>query len=93
MTSKCVTQVSEQSVYHVSGLYTLACVANSRNYYLEQLDICDPELSAIFQRYKPNAVIHTAAESHVDRSIDGQAELIQINLLCTFKVLEVLREY
>src|SRR5438046_1766724 len=56
---------------------------------LEVVDICDgPELRRIFMQYRPSAVLHLAAESHVDRSIDGPGEFIRTNLLGTYTLLE-----
>ena len=54
-----------------------------------RLDICDgPGLSRAFSEFQPDAVVHLAAESHVDRSIDGPADFVQTNLVCTFTMLE-----
>ena len=56
-------------------------------------DICDAStLSDVFRRYKPNVIMHLAAESHVDRSIDGPGDFIQTNLVGTYTLLEVARE-
>ncbi|MGR5488575.1 GDP-mannose 4,6-dehydratase, partial [Vibrio alfacsensis] len=58
------------------------------------VDICDfGALEAVFQKHQPDAVMHLAAESHVDRSIDGPAAFIQTNLVGTFNMLEVARQY
>ncbi|MDC1046891.1 dTDP-glucose 4,6-dehydratase, partial [Candidatus Pseudothioglobus singularis] len=60
----------------------------------EQVDICDQnELKRIFRKYKPNMVMHLAAESHVDRSIDGPDEFIKTNIIGTFSLLEQARKY
>ncbi len=59
-----------------------------------QGDICDPELlAAIFRKHRPRAVMHLAAESHVDRSIDGPAAFVHTNVLGTFALLEAARHY
>jgi dTDP-glucose 4,6-dehydratase len=72
----------------------VASVANSPNYHFVQADICDREaLERVFDTYQLEAVLHLAAESHVDRSIDGPADFIQTNIVGTFNLLEVSRDY
>ncbi len=67
---------------------------HSARYIFEQVDICDfDKLTAVFQKYQPNAVMHLAAESHVDRSITGPSQFIQTNLVGTFNMLEASRAY
>ena len=67
--------------------------ANARHTLL-RADICDaPAMTAAFQKFQPDAVMHLAAESHVDRSIDGPAAFIQTNLVGTFVLLEAARAY
>ncbi len=69
-------------------------LAQSDRYAFEQVDICDAkELKRVFDHHAPQAVMHLAAESHVDRSIDGPAAFIQTNLVGTFTLLEAVREY
>ncbi len=69
-------------------------VSLSARYWFEEADICNTErLSALFDRHCPDAVIHLAAETHVDRSIDGPAEFVRTNILGTFSLLEVLRAH
>ncbi len=69
-------------------------LAQSDRYTFEQVDICDAkELKRVFDHHAPQAVMHLAAESHVDRSIDGPAAFIQTNLVGTFTLLEAVREY
>ena len=66
----------------------------SKRYSFEQVNICDANsLAAIFVQYKPDAIMHLAAESHVDRSIDGPGVFIQTNLVGTYNLLEVSRNY
>lgn len=66
---------------------------NSR-YAFERVDICDGHvLRALFARYRPDAVLHLAAESHVDRSIDVPADFINTNEVGTFTLLEEARRY
>ncbi|MFA0441901.1 dTDP-glucose 4,6-dehydratase [Vibrio sp. 10N.222.51.C12] len=63
-------------------------------YAFEHVDICDfTALERVFATHRPDAVMHLAAESHVDRSIDGPAAFIQTNLVGTFNLLEVSRQY
>lgn len=72
----------------------LAEVAANRRYHFKQLDICDAAaLQQIFTQYQPQAVMHLAAESHVDRSIAGAAGFIDTNINGTFQLLEVSRHY
>jgi len=68
--------------------------ANGGNYALEQFDICELDrLNVLFEDFQPDCVIHLAAESHVDRSIDGPSEFIQTNINGTYNLLETARRY
>jgi dTDP-glucose 4,6-dehydratase len=68
---------------------SLADLEGNPNYTFEQVDLCDAAaLSEVFAKYQPDAVMHLAAESHVDRSIDGPGEFIQTNSLGTFNLLQ-----
>jgi dTDP-glucose 4,6-dehydratase len=79
---------------YAGNLDSLLPVAQSDRYHFEQADICDREaLDTIFARYQPDAVMHLAAESHVDRSIDGPGDFIQTNLVGTYTMLEASRSY
>ena len=63
-------------------------------YAFEKIDICDLKaLEAVFEKYQPDCVIHLAAESHVDRSIDGPSAFIQSNIVGTYSLLEAARHY
>lgn len=63
-------------------------------YVFEQVDICNAEaMAALFEEHQPDAVMHLAAESHVDRSIDGPAAFIQTNIVGTYSLLEAARNY
>ena len=63
-------------------------------YFFEQVDICDAAaLKTVFEQHQPDAVMHLAAESHVDRSIDGPGEFIQTNVVGTYTLLEATRNY
>lgn len=79
---------------YAGNLESLPDAEKSERYAFEQVDICDfGALEAVFQKHQPDAVMHLAAESHVDRSIDGPAAFIQTNLVGTFNMLEVARQY
>jgi len=79
---------------YAGNLDSLAEVTSSPCYRFEQVDICDhTALERIFAEHQPNLVMHLAAESHVDRSIDGPAAFIQTNVLGTFTLLEAARNY
>ncbi|MHA2714058.1 dTDP-glucose 4,6-dehydratase [Vibrio owensii] len=73
---------------------SLLSVSKNNRYIFEQVDICDRgELDRLFKQYEPDAVMHLAAESHVDRSIDGPAAFIETNILGTYTLLEASRSY
>lgn len=72
----------------------LASVIHSDRHAFEHVNICDRvELDRVFASHRPDAVMHLAAESHVDRSLDGPAAFIQTNLVGTFTLLEATRQY
>ena len=79
---------------YAGNLDSIASVADSERYAFVQADICDrAELDKIFAEHQPDAVMHLAAESHVDRSIDSAGEFIQTNIVGTFTLLEAARAY
>lgn len=79
---------------YAGNLASLACVADSPRFIFEQADICDrPALDQIFARHQPDCVMHLAAESHVDRSIDGPIAFIETNIVGTYQLLEATRGY
>ncbi|GAA76469.1 dTDP-glucose 4,6-dehydratase [Pseudoalteromonas sp. BSi20480] len=79
---------------YAGNLESLFEVSTSERYTFEQVDICNrAELDRVFKTHKPDAVMHLAAESHVDRSITGPAEFIQTNIVGTYNLLEAAREY
>jgi dTDP-glucose 4,6-dehydratase len=91
---------SKESVVNVDVLTyaanpeTLASVEKSTNYAFERADICDAAaMKAIFEKYKPRAVVHFAAESHVDRSIHGPMDFVRTNMLGTATLLEAARAH
>jgi dTDP-glucose 4,6-dehydratase len=79
---------------YAGNLDSVAPAAESSLYHFEQADICDRDgLDRIFAKHQPDAVMHLAAESHVDRSIDGPGDFIQTNLVGTYTLLEAGRTY
>ncbi len=82
------------SLTYAGNLESLAMVAENPRFRFEQCDIRDrANLDRIFDDFKPDAVMHLAAESHVDRSIDGPGEFIQTNVVGTYELLEAARKY
>ncbi|WP_333664545.1 dTDP-glucose 4,6-dehydratase [Acinetobacter guillouiae] len=79
---------------YAGNLESLKEVDADSRYQFRQIDICDAEkLTQAFAEFKPDVVMHLAAESHVDRSIDGPAEFITTNIVGTYNLLEVTRKY
>ncbi|MEQ5186287.1 dTDP-glucose 4,6-dehydratase [Providencia alcalifaciens] len=79
---------------YAGNLKSLSSIANSKNYSFIHADICDSDkLKQIFSKYQPDSVMHLAAESHVDRSIEGPSEFIQTNIVGTYTLLEASRYY
>ena len=73
---------------------SLGCFATNANYCLEVADVADRgALNGIFERHQPDAVMHLAAETHVDRSIDRPDDFIATNIVGTFTLLEISRAY
>ncbi|OWY02730.1 dTDP-glucose 4,6-dehydratase [Thioclava sp. F1Mire-8] len=86
--------VNLDALTYAACLENVAPVADSPLYAFEQADIRDPEaLTAIFARHKPDAVMHLAAESHVDRSIDGPGAFIETNVMGTYNMLQAARSF
>ena len=79
---------------YAGNLESLTEVSVSDRYCFEHVDICNKdELDRVFQQYHPDIVMHLAAESHVDRSIDGPAAFIETNIIGTYTLLESARSY
>ena len=79
---------------YAGNLMSLAPVAQSEHFAFEKVDICDrAELARVFTEHQPDCVMHLAAESHVDRSIDGPAAFIETNIVGTYTLLEAARAY
>jgi dTDP-glucose 4,6-dehydratase len=86
--------VNLDKLTYAGNLSSLASLPNEENYEFIRGDIRDRNLvSDIFARHKPDAVLHLAAESHVDRSIDGPSDFIDTNVVGTFALLEAARSY
>ncbi len=86
--------VNVDMLTYAACLENLASIADSSAYAFEQVDIRDGAMLAkVFETHKPDAVMHLAAESHVDRSIDGPAEFMQTNIIGTYEMLEAARNY
>jgi dTDP-glucose 4,6-dehydratase len=86
--------VNVDKLTYAANLDSLAPVAGNERYRFHKLDICDAEaMASLFAREAPDAVLHLAAESHVDRSIDGPAAFIRTNVLGTFTLLEAARNH
>lgn len=79
---------------YAGNLESLKEIDQHQNYQFKQIDICDTEqISKAIEAFQPNAIMHLAAESHVDRSIDGPAAFIQTNIVGTYTLLEATRKY
>jgi dTDP-glucose 4,6-dehydratase len=79
---------------YAGNMASLAPVSSSPHYAFEKHDICDGDaMAAIFEKYQPDAMVHLAAESHVDRSISGSDLFLKTNVVGTFKLLETTRRY
>lgn len=88
------TVINVDKLTYAGNLECLESVASSPRYQFERVDICDAEtVRQLFRRHEPDAVIHLASETHVDRSIDGPADFIQTNITGTYTLLEAAREY
>ena len=86
--------VNLDALTYAACLDNVACVSGSDNYAFEQADIRDrAALDRIFAAHAPDVVMHLAAESHVDRSIDGPGDFIETNITGTFNMLEAARKY
>ena len=86
--------VNVDCLTYASNLASLAEVASHRNYAFEQHDICDAKaIDRIFVTHQPDVVLHLAAESHVDKSIDGPEDFITTNIVGTFNLLRSARAY
>ena len=86
--------VNLDKLTYAGNLDSLSTAVDSKRYIHEKVDICDSlALAQVFKKHKPSLVMHLAAESHVDRSIDGPADFINTNITGTFNLLEAARHY
>ena len=86
--------VNVDKLTYAGNLESVESVCDNPRYFFEQVDICDKtQLERVFNQHQPDAVMHLAAESHVDRSIDGPAAFIETNIVGTYTLLEVARAY
>ncbi|MEQ1533679.1 MAG: dTDP-glucose 4,6-dehydratase [Sideroxydans sp.] len=86
--------VNVDKLTYAGNLQSLISVSTHPRYKFEQVDICDAaEVARVFREHQPDAVMHLAAESHVDRSITGPADFIQTNIVGTYTLLEAARAH
>lgn len=86
--------VNVDALTYAACLENVASVADDPNYAFEHADICDAAaMTRIFEAHRPDHVMHLAAESHVDRSIDGPGAFLQTNVIGTFTLLQAARAY
>ncbi len=86
--------VNVDALTYAGNLDSLTAVAQAPNYTFIKADICDRDVvTRIFREHKPDAIMHLAAESHVDRSIDGSADFVRTNIQGTHTLLDVARAY
>ena len=101
--SNLIQQLMNETTHHVvnldkltyaGNLSSLKVCINHERHAFEQADLCNPAaLHHLFEKHRPDAVMHLAAESHVDRSIDGPGDFIQTNILGTYHLLQAAREH
>jgi len=86
--------VNIDKLTYAGNLDSLLPVAENPRYHFLQADICDSKAMAeVFAEHQPDAIMHLAAESHVDRSIDGPGDFIQTNIVGSYTLLEAARQY
>lgn len=86
--------INVDKLTYAGNLESLISVSNNPRYAFEHVDICDAkEIQRIFTQHRPDIIMHLAAESHVDRSIDGPGDFIQTNIVGTYTLLEQARAY
>jgi len=86
--------VNVDKLTYAGNLESIALVSDNDRYSFEKVDICDAtEIKRVLNQHQPDIIMHLAAESHVDRSIDGPGEFIQTNIVGTYNLLEQARHY
>lgn len=89
-----VSVINIDNLTYAGNLESLQSIENDPRYHFERVDICDKEgVRQVFNKHQPDAIMHLAAESHVDRSLDGPGDFINTNIIGTFTLLDVAREY
>ena len=86
--------INVDKLTYAGNLESLTSIENDTRYVFEQVDICNAtEIKCVLNKHQPDIIMHLAAESHVDRSIDGPGEFIQTNIVGTYMLLEEARDY
>ena len=86
--------VNIDKLTYAGNLESLDSISSSKRYFHENVDICDyTNIKKLFDKYAPSAIMHLAAESHVDRSINSPSDFIDTNIYGTYNLLEASREY
>lgn len=86
--------INVDKLTYAGNLESLLSISDHVRYSFEQVDICDPEeIRRVFSEYQPDIIMHLAAESHVDRSIDGPSDFVQTNIVGTYNLLGQARNY
>jgi len=86
--------INVDKLTYAGNLESLSSVSDNSRYSFEKVDICDAkEIQRVFEQHQPDIIMHLAAESHVDRSIDGPGDFIQTNIVGTYNLLEQARAY
>lgn len=94
LTNTTANVINVDKLTYAGNLESLSPFARNPRYAFEQIDICDaPALRAVLGKHRPDAVMHLAAESHVDRSIDGPANFIATNIVGTYTLLDAVKAY
>lgn len=78
---------------YAGNLESLREIENSSRYHFVQMDICSPDVADVFEQFQPDSIMHLAAESHVDRSIDEPLAFVKTNVLGTANLLNIATEY
>jgi len=86
--------INVDKLTYAGNLESLKSVSDNPRYTFERVDICHAkEIKRVMEQYQPDIIMHPAAESHVDRSIDGPGDFIQTNIVGTYTLLEQARHY
>ncbi len=86
--------VNVDKLTYAGSLESLKSIVKNQRYYFEKADICNlNKIKNIFKKHRPDIIIHLAAETHVDRSINGPSEFIKTNIFGTYNLLQVSRDY